>query len=93
MHRHPLGQGVIIMSWIEKDDRLEKTFKFKDFRDAMAFMLRVSYECDSMDHHPKWTNTYNQVEVSLNTHDAGDKVTDKDRALAKTMDQIYQKYT
>jgi len=78
-------------SWIEQNDRLEKTFKFSTFRDAMGFMLRVSYECDHMDHHPTWKNTYNQVWVSLNTHDAGDKVTEKDHALAKVMDQIYRK--
>jgi len=41
-----------------------------------------------MEHHPTWTNTYNKVEIWLNTHDAGDIVTDKDRALAKGIDQL-----
>jgi 4a-hydroxytetrahydrobiopterin dehydratase len=41
-----------------------------------------------MDHHPKWTNTYNQLEIWLNTHDAGDIVTEKDRKLAKKIDSL-----
>jgi 4a-hydroxytetrahydrobiopterin dehydratase len=45
-------------------------------------------EVEKMDHHPLWTNVYNKVEIWLHTHDAGDKVTDKDRALAKKIDAL-----
>jgi 4a-hydroxytetrahydrobiopterin dehydratase len=41
-----------------------------------------------MDHHPEWTNTYNKVSFRLSTHDAGDKVTEKDRKLAKAIDEV-----
>ena len=57
------------------------------FTDAMGFMLQVSYYCDRQDHHPEWKNVYNRVWVSLSTHSAG-KVTQKDRDLAKKMDEI-----
>jgi 4a-hydroxytetrahydrobiopterin dehydratase len=41
-----------------------------------------------MNHHPLWTNVYNKLKIQLNTHDAGDIVTDKDRKLAKAIDEI-----
>jgi len=51
-------------------------------------MTRVALLAEKMDHHPTWTNTYNSVEIWLNTHDAGDVVTDKDRKLAKGIDKL-----
>ncbi|HEV8512125.1 MAG TPA: 4a-hydroxytetrahydrobiopterin dehydratase [Cyclobacteriaceae bacterium] len=76
------------MEWTEQDNRLKKTFKFKDFSEAFAFMARVALLAEKMDHHPYWTNVYNTVNIELSTHDAGDVVTDKDRKLAKAIDQL-----
>ena len=76
------------MEWTEQNNRLKKNFKFKDFSEAFAFMTRVALIAEKMDHHPMWTNVWNQVEVWLSTHDAGDIVTDKDRQLAKKIDAI-----
>src|SRR5450432_84036 len=82
--------GVLykIIMWKEKDNTLYRKFKFKDFSEAFAFMTRVALEAEKMDHHPKWTNTYNQLEIWLSTHDAGDIVTEKDRKLARKIDAI-----
>jgi 4a-hydroxytetrahydrobiopterin dehydratase len=74
--------------WTHEGDALAKTFKFGSFREAMAFMVRVSYEAEAMDHHPDWTNVYHRVAIRLNTHDAGGKVTAKDVALAKKIQAI-----
>jgi len=74
--------------WKEQNDTLYKKFEFKNFSEAFAFMARVALEAEKMDHHPLWTNVYNKVEIWLNTHDAGDVVTEKDRALAKEIDAI-----
>ncbi len=74
--------------WEEKDQSLYKQFVFQNFSEAFAFMTRVAMAAEKMDHHPKWTNTYNRVEIWLSTHDAGDIVTDKDRKLAKKIDSI-----
>jgi 4a-hydroxytetrahydrobiopterin dehydratase len=74
--------------WEEKDNTLNKKFKFQNFAEAFAFMTRVAFEAEKMDHHPKWTNTYNEVEIWLSTHDAGDIVTEKDRKLAGKIDAI-----
>ena len=75
--------------WQEQNNSLHKTFEFKDFSEAFAFMTRVALAAEKMDHHPTWTNVYNKVEIWLNTHDAGDVVTDKDRKLAKKIDGLY----
>lgn len=72
--------------WDEKDNTLYKKFEFKDFSEAFAFMTRVALAAEKMDHHPRWTNVYNKVEIWLNTHDAGDVVTEKDKKLAKKID-------
>lgn len=77
--------------WKEDDNKLKKSFTFKDFKEAFAFMTEVAGTVDEMDHHPFWTNTYNKVTFELNTHDAGDVVTDKDRNLAAAIDQIFEK--
>ncbi len=71
--------------WTLQDKALTKTFRFKTFADAIAFMVKVSLHCERTDHHPEWTNVYNRVDVRLTTHDAGD-VTGKDHALARVMD-------
>ena len=68
--------------WTEKDKSLYRRFEFKNFNEAFAFITRVALIAEKMDHHPKWTNVWNTVEMWLSTHDAGDIVTDKDRRLA-----------
>lgn len=72
--------------WKEENNSLYRKFTFQDFSEAFSFMTRVAIAAEKMDHHPKWTNTYNTVEIWLSTHDAGDIVTDKDKKLAKKID-------
>ena len=69
-------------SWSVSDDRLVRTYRFNSFREAISFLVRVAFEAEDMDHHPEIRNVYSRVEVSLTTHDAGDKVTQKDVDLA-----------
>lgn len=78
--------------WQEQDNKLYKKFTFKNFSEAFAFMTRVAMEAEKADHHPLWTNVYNTVEIWLNTHDAGDVVTEKDRELSKAIDSISTKH-
>lgn len=68
----------------EGRDAIQKTFKFKNFNEAFAFMTRVALKAEQMDHHPEWFNVYNRVEVTLATHDA-DGLTMRDIELAKFM--------
>lgn len=74
--------------WKEENDSLKKTFKFKDFKEAFAFMTQVALIAEKMDHHPNWSNVYNTVSIELSTHDAGNKVTELDRKLAKAIDEL-----
>lgn len=74
--------------WQETDNKLYKKFEFKNFSEAFAFMTRVALAAEKMDHHPNWSNVYNTVEIWLNTHDAGDIVTDKDKKLSKIIDAL-----
>ena len=76
------------MEWKTENNRLKNTFRFKDFSEAFGFMARVALIAEKMNHHPTWTNTYNTVSFELSTHDSGDVVTDKDRRLAKAIDDL-----
>ena len=78
-----------MLMWREEDNKLKKSFQFKDFTEAFAFMTRVAFAAEKMNHHPWWSNVYNQVNIELNTHDAGNTVTDKDRKLAEKIDKFY----
>ena len=74
--------------WQQQNNSLYEKFEFKDFSEAFAFMTRVALAAEKMDHHPTWTNVYNKVEIWLNTHDAGDVITEKDRRLAKKIEGL-----
>jgi len=74
--------------WQEKNNSLYKKFEFKDFSEAFAFMARVALAAEKMNHHPKWANEYNKVEIWLSSHDAGDIVTDKDTKLSEIIDTL-----
>lgn len=74
--------------WEEKNNTLYRKFMFPDFSAAFAFMTRVALAAEKMNHHPKWTNVWNTVEIWLNTHDAGDVITEKDHTLAQKIDSL-----
>lgn len=74
--------------WTHADDRLRKSFTFANFSEALAFIVRIGVEAEKLNHHPELFNVYNKVEIALNTHDAGGKVTDKDVKLAKRIELL-----
>lgn len=76
-------------AWEFDNNKISKEFSFHNFRDAMSFITRISYEAEEQVHHPEIFNVYNSVTISLSTHDAGDKVTEKDITLAKTIESLY----
>lgn len=82
---HKLGE---LSDWMFENDCLKRNFEFSNFRDAMSFILRISYEAEAINHHPEIFNCYNRVNLSLNTHDAGNKVTEKDFSLAFAVDRL-----
>ncbi len=89
MNKEEIYEKLEPMSgWVWEADRLSKTYEFMNFREAMSFLLRLSYEAEEQNHHPEIFNCYKQVKLSLNTHDAGGKVTEKDFRLAHAIDSI-----
>ncbi len=74
--------------WREEDNQLVRAFTFADFSEAFAFMTRVALAAEKMDHHPWWSNVYNNVTIKLTTHDAGNTITDRDRQLATLIDKL-----
>ena len=76
-------------TWKEENQVLLKTFTFASFEEAMQFMQNAAPFISETDHHPTWSNTYNRVEVKLTTHDAGNKVTEKDYNLSRILDEVY----
>jgi 4a-hydroxytetrahydrobiopterin dehydratase len=63
---------------------------FSDFEEAFSFMTRVAFLAQKHDHHPRWTNVYNKVDIELSTHEAGNIVTDKDRSLARDITRLLE---
>jgi 4a-hydroxytetrahydrobiopterin dehydratase len=76
-------------NWKEENNKLSKTFVFKTFTEAISWMVKVSFAIEKLDHHPEWTNVYNKVHITLTTHDTGNTVTEKDRALATVIDNEF----
>lgn len=73
--------------WELKDNAIACSLKFRDFKEAMAFINRVAAEAEKMDHHPDIYISYNKVELTLTTHSEGG-LTEKDFALAKMINQL-----
>lgn len=74
--------------WKEENDSLQREFKFKDFKEAFSFLTKVAMAAEQHQHHPEIFNVYNNVKITLSTHDAGNKVTEKDRKLAEAIDKL-----
>ena len=64
-----------------------RELRFGSFRDAVAFVVRLSFEAEQADHHPDLDIRYNRVRVALSTHSAGG-VTAKDLDLARAIDAL-----
>lgn len=76
-----------INGWKYNNGAIEKDLVFKNFKEALAMMVRIGFEAEKMNHHPEWTNVYNKLNVRLNTHDVGG-ITENDFALAKKIDAL-----
>jgi len=73
--------------WGYYDNAIHAEFEFENFKDCFGAMSRIAFECEALSHHPKWSNTYNILTISLSTHDAGG-VTNKDFKLAEAIEDI-----
>ena len=76
-----------IKGWDLDGNHIRQKFKFNDFVDAFGFMTKVAVVAEKMNHHPEWSNVYNNVEIGLTTHDHGG-LTQLDIELAKKIDKL-----
>jgi 4a-hydroxytetrahydrobiopterin dehydratase len=76
-----------LLDWKYADDSIQKKYQFKDFSEALSFILKVGILAEKQNHHPEIWNVYNKVTLSLNTHDANG-ITDKDFKLAESIDKL-----
>jgi 4a-hydroxytetrahydrobiopterin dehydratase len=92
--RSPLSQDGIeralrdLDGWSFRDDALHRTFEFADFRAAISFLVRLAFFAEELNHHPEIRNVYNRVDLSITTHDAGNKVTELDVKLARAINDF-----
>lgn len=69
--------------------KMTKEYQFKDFSEAVSFINKLAPYCNEINHHPDIHVYYNKIIFDLKTHDAGDKVTEKDYLLAKEIERLY----
>jgi 4a-hydroxytetrahydrobiopterin dehydratase len=74
--------------WTHENNTLFKRFQFQNFREAISFIVRLSFEAEAQNHHPELKNVYSTLEIRLNTHDANNQVTQKDLHLAHTIEEF-----
>mgnify|MGYP006298736813 CR=1 FL=1 len=73
--------------WAIEDEKLTKSFEFEDFVAAFSFMTGVALEAEKMNHHPEWSNVWNQVDIALTTHEAGG-ISKRDFELAEKVEAL-----
>ena len=76
-----------VNDWKIENGKLHKLFKFKNFNEAISFIVGVSMICEKMNHHPELSNVYGNVDVKLVTHKVAG-ITELDFQLAEKMDDI-----
>ncbi len=77
--------------WTFAEDKLSREYRFANFTEAMGFINEMAFACEKANHHPEMFNVYSRVEIGLTTHDAGNKVTQKDVDLAAELEKIANK--
>ena len=76
-----------IPGWEYGDGQLAKSFAFKDFTEAVAFIVRISFISEKLDHHAEITNLYNRVTLKINTHTVKG-ITELDFAFAGEVERM-----
>ena len=74
-------------NWEYDDNAIHTVIEFENFKEVFATMTRIAFEAEGQGHHPNWSNVYNELSISLSTHDA-DGVTEKDFKLAASIEEI-----
>ena len=76
-----------LKGWFFKNEGIEKNFVFKNFSEALGFIVQVGLLAEKQNHHPEWFNVYNKVDIRLSTH-SENGITDKDFELATAIEKL-----
>ena len=63
--------------WTVEGEVISRQFTFAGFPEAIAFVVRLGFAAEAVDHHPDLLINYKRVKVSYSTHSEGG-LTDKD---------------
>jgi 4a-hydroxytetrahydrobiopterin dehydratase len=74
--------------WAYEDGQIIFETQFDNFIDAFGFLSKVAIVAEKHNHHPTIINSYGNVHLSMNTHDAGNKITDRDLNLAEAIEEL-----
>ena len=73
--------------WTLQDKAIHRKFTFRDFPEAVSFVVRVGFAAEAVDHHPDILINYKRVTLTFSTHSDGG-LTEKDFAGAETATRI-----
>lgn len=71
-----------------KDKKISHSFKFKTFKEAIAFVNKVADLAEQEGHHPNIHILYNKVKIVLATHSIGG-VSENDFIIAAKIEMVY----
>ena len=82
---------VNLPDWTFTNDKIKREYIFRNFVEAVGFIVEIAFVCEKSNHHPELLNVYSRVQIELTTHDAGNKISEKDLDLAKLIEEIAKK--
>ena len=82
---------VNLPDWTFANDKIKREYIFRNFVEAVAFIVEIGFVCEKTNHHPELLNVYSRVQIELTTHDAGNKISKKDLDLAILIEEIAKK--
>jgi len=75
--------------WEYFENALQTDFEFDSFKDCISAINRIAFECEALNHHPEWTNTYNILDIKLTTNQVN-AVTELDFKLLEAIHKIVE---
>jgi 4a-hydroxytetrahydrobiopterin dehydratase len=81
-----------VPSWSKRGQTILRTFKFEGFLKGIDFVTQIAKKAQKMNHHPDIDVRFNQVTLTLTTHDEGG-ITEKDFSLAKQCDEVFSRFS
>jgi 4a-hydroxytetrahydrobiopterin dehydratase len=80
-----------VPNWLKRAQAIRRTFKFEGFLKSVAFVDRIAKKAQKSNHHPDINIRFNQVTLTLTTHDEGG-ITEKDFSVARQYDEVFSKF-